>query len=314
MTPTLDTVLLLGLPAAGKSEVRRYLGSLAPAVRAAEFHLGPTVQLVDSSCLALMRRADDELRAAGGSPAFFLAPDRTFQDPRDWGTLVHLLNDDHLDVRSRRVVKPGSAAEHLLGRIDAARRRVGAPPVLPGMPAAVRGRVVDALEKEARALLDAKHAAYPDTLAGKTVVLELARGGAHGASLPLAEPHGYAYALRQLSPELLERATLLYVWVTPEEARRRNAASPHGHPLDVMMSDFGCDDFSHLLETSGRPGKVRLEAHGRTHFLPAVRFDNRADRTSFVHDDPASWKKPDVEALHAGLKASLQDLYRLAQR
>lgn len=324
MTPTLDTVLLLALPASGKSEVRRYLKSLDPAVCAADFHLGATVQLDDFPYVHMMRRTDDELRAAGLPPAFFIANDKQFQDTRDWGTLIQLVNEDHADLRSRRVAKPASAAEHLLGRIDAARRKVGATAVLPALPAAAKARVCDGLEKEARDLLDEKHASYPDTLVGKTLVIEFARGGPHGSSMPLPDPLGYAYSLRQLSPELLERATILYVWVTPEESRRKNSARAnpndpgsilhHGVPLDVMMNDYGCDDMAHLLETSGKPGKVRVEAHGRTYFLPAARFDNRVDKTSFVREDPKVWKKADVQALHAGLKGALQDLYRLAQR
>jgi hypothetical protein len=324
MSQTLDTVLLLALPASGKSEVRRYLKSLDPAVCAADFHLGPTVQLDDFPYVHMMRRTDDELRVAGFAPAFFTSNDKPFQNPRDWGTLNHLLNEDYFDLRSRRVAKPASAAEHLLGRIDAARRKVGAPAVLPALPAAAKGRICDGLEKEARELLDEKHKSYPDTLAGKTLVIEFARGGPHGSSMPLPEPFGYAYSLRQLAPELLERATVLYVWVTPEESRRKNAARAnpddpgsilhHGVPLDVMMNDYGCDDMAHLLETSGKPSKIKVEAHGRTYFLPAARFDNRVDKTSFVREDAKAWKKADVQALHAGLKGALNELYTLAQR
>jgi hypothetical protein len=324
MKQTLDTVLLLALPASGKSEVRRYLKSLDPAVCATDFHLGPTVQLDDFPYVHMMRRADDELRAAGERPAFFAANDRPFQDARDWGTLVHLVNEDYADLRARREARPTSAAEHLLSRIDLARARVGAKPVLRALAPSARQRVVQRLEDEARDLLADKHANYPDTLSGKTLVIEFARGGPHGSSMPLPAPLGYAYSLGQLSPELLDRATILYVWVTAEESRRRNEARAdpdkpgsilhHGVPQDVMMNDYGCDDMAFLLETSGKPNRLRVEAHGRTHYLPAVRFDNRVDKTSFVRDDPATWKKGDVQALHAGLKAALDDLYRLASR
>jgi len=324
MKQTLDTVLLLALPASGKSEVRRYLKSLDPEVCTTDFHLGPTVQLDDFPYVHMMRRIDDELRRAGSPAMFFHAPDRPFQDARDWGTLIQLLNEDYADLRAKKLAKPKSAAELLLARIDAARTKVGAKPVSPQLPNGLRTKVTDALEKEARELLDEKHASYPDTLQGKTLVIEFARGGPHGSSMPLPAPFGYAYSLAQLSPQILERATILYVWVTPEESRRKNEARAnpndpgsilhHGVPHEVMMNDYGCDDMTHLIETSGKNGTIKLEAHGKTFHVPVARFDNRVDKTSFVREDPKAWKKADVQALHAGLKGALTDLYRLAQR
>ena len=63
MSETLETVLLLALPASGKSEVRRYLNHLTPEQRSGDFHLGPTVQLDDFPYVHMMRRIDDELLA-----------------------------------------------------------------------------------------------------------------------------------------------------------------------------------------------------------------------------------------------------------
>ena len=47
MSKTFDAVLLLALPASGKSEVRRYLAHVPPAACRDDFHMGPTVQLDD---------------------------------------------------------------------------------------------------------------------------------------------------------------------------------------------------------------------------------------------------------------------------
>ena len=46
----------------------------------------------------------------------------------------------------------------------------------------------------------------------------------------------------------------------------------------------------------------------RIFHLPVARFDNRVDKTSFVRGDAPSWKKSDVDALHAGLKSALDVL------
>jgi len=47
MSRLIDVLLLVALPASGKSEVRRYLASLTPEQCRDEMHLGPTVQLDD---------------------------------------------------------------------------------------------------------------------------------------------------------------------------------------------------------------------------------------------------------------------------
>jgi len=47
MPQLLDVVLLLALPASGKSEIRRYLGSLTPEQCRNDMHLGQTVDLDD---------------------------------------------------------------------------------------------------------------------------------------------------------------------------------------------------------------------------------------------------------------------------
>jgi hypothetical protein len=148
--------------------------------------------------------------------------------------------------------------------------------------------------------------------------MECARGGRQGSSMPLPAPYGYLYSLAQLSEPILERASILYVWVTPEESRRKNTerADPndpgsilhHGVPMPVMLGDYGCDDMEWLIGQSDHPDTVRIEAHGKTFHLPVARFDNRKDKTTFVRGEQAQWRKDDVQALHGGLSEAFARL------
>jgi hypothetical protein len=320
MATTLETLLLLALPASGKSEVRRYLAGLDAATCTGDFHLGETVQLDDFPYVHLMRRISQELKLRDRPGIYFASDELPFLDARDWGTLIELLNEDYADLVAKRRVTAASAAEWLFGRFDAARAKVGAPAALAALPAAVRGEIAAVIEPEAAALLRDRNANIPETLEGKTVLLEFARGGPDGSSLPLPAPYGYAHSLSLLSPELLANAAILYVWVTPEESRRKNRARAnpddpgsilhHGVPDAVMYGDYGCDDIAWLLEHSGRPNAVKVEAHGRVWHLPLGRFDNRVDKTSFVREERAKWAPADVAALHAGLKEGFDNLWR----
>ena len=320
MTRTLETLLLLALPASGKSEVRRYLAGLEPAICGADFQLGETVQLDDFPYVHLMRRISQELKQRGRDGIFFASDELPFQDPRDWGTLIELLNEDYADLVARRRLAPTSAAAWIFDRFDAARRVAGAPPLLGDLPAATRREVAAALEPEAADLLRERNAGIPDRLDGRTVVIEFARGGPDGSTLPLPAPYGYRHSLAMLSPAILEQAAILYIWVTPEESRRKNRARAnpddpgsilhHGVPDAVMYGDYGCDDIGWLLEQSGRPDAVRVDAHGRPWYLPLGRFDNRVDKTSFVREERARWAAGDVAALHAGLREAFAGVTR----
>jgi hypothetical protein len=318
MPQTLDTVLLLALPASGKSEVRRYLAQLSPEECGRDFHMGPTVQLDDFPYVHLMRRIDDELELLGKPRVFFRSPNEPFLDTKDWGTLIKLIDEDHADLLTRRRVETSGAAALLMNRIDDAGLRVGLPRRLAVLDPLVRQVVAEKIEAEAREMLNDKHANYPDTLSGKTLVIEFARGGPQGSSFPLPREYGYRYSLAQLSPAILERAVILYVWVTPEESRRKNEARTdpndpgsilhHGVPLAVMLGDYGCDDMDHLEQVSEKPGTVTVVAHGRKYHLPVARFDNRVDKTSFIRNDPAAWSPEEVRAVHQGLKGALDKL------
>jgi len=324
MSRLIDVLLLTALPASGKSEVRRYLANLTPEQCQDEMHIGPTLQLDDYPYVHLMRRISQELRKHGQDGLFFDSDDLPMKDPRDWGTLIELLNEDFDDLVKRRRPSPGSPAEWMFDRFDAARRKVGARPALGQLEPAVRRALVSALAAECTELLRAKNAGVPDSLKGRTVVIEFARGGPDKSTLPLPAPLGYRYAFATLSEELLSRASVLYIWVTPEESRRKNIERTdpnrpgsilhHGVPMAVMLGDYGCDDMDWLLEESDRPDTVRVEAYGRTWHLPVARFDNRVDKTTFVRTDRSKWKEADVRALHEELAGACARLVEAADR
>jgi hypothetical protein len=324
MTTLIDTLLLFSLPASGKSEVRRYLAHLTPDQCRDDFGLGPTAQLDDYPYVHLMHRIDDELLAAGYRHLYYKGPDRPFQDDWSWAVLIELLNDDYANLVAGRQVDVASAAQHLFDRFDAAHVKAGLTAVLGEVPWRIRRKVGEALEKECRAELDAQNRQTAAGTAGKTIVIEAARGGPNGAAYPLTPPYGYDTAFQRLSPTILERASVLYIQVDPAESRRKNIerGRPDGHgsilhhsvPMEVMLGQYGTDDMAWLEAQSDRPGTVRVEriveAGGkytaRVFHLPVGRLDNRHDLTTFVREPRESWRPEDVQRLHAGLRVALR--------
>jgi hypothetical protein len=318
--------LLFALPASGKSEVRTYLDGLTPDVCRDEMHLGATLQLDDYPYVHFMHRIDDELHARGQSYVFFKGPTRPFIDNFEWGTLIHLLNEDFDDLMAGRTFDVPSAAQLLFDRMDEAHAKVGLPRALGEVPYRVRAEVADALEAEAAKHLAEKNATNSQDREGKTIIIEAARGGANGAAFPLTPPQGYQYSLSELSEQILDRAAILYVWVTPEESRRKNIERGrpdgqgsilfHSVPMEVMLGEYGCDDMEYLIGQSDRPDTIRLERiversdryETKVWHLPVARFDNREDLTTFVRDDRGSWKPRDIDRLHAGLAGAFETL------
>lgn len=321
MSDTFDIVLLLALPASGKSEVRRFLANIEPERLQKEFHIGPNLQLDDFPYVHMMRRADDELAKLGKDRIFFKSGDRPFIDPKDWGTLIHLLNEDYHDLMKKNVVKTDSAADLLMRRIDKAGEKAKLAPRLARLDKDTWTKVAKALEPEARAMLDEKHAAYPASFEGKTIVIEAARGGPDKSSFPLQDPLGYQYSLRELDPEILKRAVILYVWVTPEESRRKNTARTnpndpgsilhHGVPMEVMLNDYGCDDMDYLEKNSEVPGTITITKDGKKYHLPIGRFDNRVDKTSFLRAEKKDWDPKMVADVTAGIRGATDKLHSM---
>jgi hypothetical protein len=309
----IDVLLLLALPASGKSELRRYLASLEPSTARTDLHLEPTVQLDDYPYVHVMRRIAQEVRAAGEPPVFFPSDSEPFLDPGDWGTLTQLLNLDFTDLTDgAEPPAVGNAASWLLGRIDDARELAGMAPAISALPPMTRKRLYNALESEAGELVDARRSLIASGIEDKTIVIEFARGGPEGATPPLQAPYGYQYSLAQLDDEILERATILYVWVEPEESRRKNLerAVPghegdasilhHGVPEAVMRQEYGTDDLMWLL-TEGGGSVIYVNKPDRVFALPTGIFDNREDLTSFLRAPEEEWSPFQLRQLHREL-------------
>lgn len=319
MTKLIDTLLLFSLPASGKSEVRRYLASLTPEQCRDDFGLGPTAQLDDYPYVHFMHRIDDELAAAGWKHLYYKGPTRPFQDDWSWAVLIELLNEDYQNLVGSRQVEAASAAQHLFDRLDFAHGKVGLSQPLGEVPWRIRRKVGEALEQECRAELDALNRQSAAGTAGKTIVIEAARGGANGSAYPLTPPYGYDTAFQRLSPAILERSSVLYVQVDPKESRRKNiergrpdgqgSILHHSVPMEVMLGQYGTDDMEWLESQSDRPGTIRVERiietdgnyAARVFYLPVGRLDNREDLTTFVRAPREQWSKEDVARLHQGL-------------
>lgn len=313
------TVLLMALPASGKSEVRNFMAHMDPDILRDEFHIGENLQLDDFPYVHMMRRIDNELQAMG-RPRIFYPGEEPFVDGRDWGTLCALLSEDYHDLMNRNVIRTDSAAKLLFDRIDRAGAEAGIPRRMGILPEEIREELACRLETEARKMLEEKHAGYPDSFENKTVIIECARGGPDGASMPLQGTFGYQYSLPMFCPEILETASVLYIWVTPEESRRKNSdrADPddpgsnlhHGVPMAVMLGDYGCDDMQWLREHAETPGTLTVRAHGKTYSLPIGVFDNRIDKTSFLREDAEKWDPEKVREVTAAIRAATDAMVR----
>lgn len=310
----IDILLLLALPASGKSEIRRYLDSLDPD-SLEPLGIGPTVQIDDFPYVHLMRRFSQEAIELGLDPPYFADDESTFLDSRDWGTLIHLVNGDFGSL-SHPPVGAASAGRWLTDRLAAARSKVGADPYFLSLEKQERLALEAALEHEARVLFEeiSERRLEP----GQTVVIEFARGMPVGSGFPPPPPLGYRYSLSLLDPAILESARVLYVQVSPEESRRKNRERTvvgeegsilnHGVPEEVMLNDYGCDDMAWLMESAGQPDTIEVEGADRHFQIPAAVFDNRGDLTSFLRGEPADWPAGQLKALRERLESSFSRL------
>ena len=318
---TFDILLLIALPASGKSEVRKYLEHMPVEKRISDFHMGETVQFDDFPYVHLMRLVDEELIKLNVPKLFYHSSEKPFLNDLEWGTLIELVNDDYDEIVNKKSIKPVSLVDYYLDRIEAASLKVGLPARLSKLSKDVRDVLSKNLQKECEKMFADKQKLLGQNLKGKTIVIEFARGGPQGSSMPLMGGYGYQYSLPKLSKEILDRSAILYIWVEPEESRRKNADRNdpndpgsilhHSVPITVMLNDYGCDDLVYLENTSEVPGTLTVQAHGKTYHLPIAKFDNRKDKTSFLRGDPAKWDKEHVKIMHNEIKGALDKLAKM---
>lgn len=312
------TVLLVALPASGKSEVRHFMANIDPKRLEEEFHIGDNLQLDDFPYVHFMRCIDGEMEKLGLEPIFYPGQN-PFINNKDWGTLTQLLNEDYHDLLNRKKVTTDNAAIYLFDRIDRAAGICGLPPRLALLDEDVRKKISEELKDEAERILVEKEAQIPKSFDGKTIVIECARGGPDGSAMPLTGEYGYQYTFEQFAPDLLKDAAILYIWVTPEESRRKNneRANPddpgsnlfHGVPLSVMLGDYGCDDMQYLREHAEVKDTITIKTCGNTYNVPIGVFDNRADKTTFLRGDPMNWPEDKVDEMTKAVREATDTMW-----
>lgn len=320
MSELFDTLLLLALPASGKSEVRNFLAKKDPLA----FHMGETVQLDDYPYVHLQLLVDEALEKAGAPRAFHsVDPDGgrngPFLDPLEMPALIELLNEDYRELQAGEMEHPDNPAARLLERFDRASDLAGAAVKFRNMDAKIKDAVVEAIDAEARAFYSAKAAQFPKDMAGKTIVIEFARGGPVETGLPMAAGYGYAASLPALDPELLRRACVLYIWVDPEESLRKNRARArpdghgsilfHGTPESVMRQEYGLCDMRSLIAASDRDDTLKIHRDDDDFYMPVAVFDNRTDLTTFARKDEKDWTDGEVNAVRTGLREATDRLW-----
>lgn len=320
MSKVFDIILLLALPASGKSETRKFIAMQDADAKKNIFHLGTNAQMDDFPYVHFMHLIDAELKKHGFEYLFYFAPNSNFKDPLTWGVLTHMLNQDYeMLVEKKRPID--KTVMELLDRIDEARLAINQEPYFHKdgkalYPENVLQEMAKALQKEYDIMVKERTAQMPENLEGATLIIEFARGGADGKVPPL--DYGYEYNLKLLSPSILEKASILYVWVTPEDSRRKNkeredpndpgSILAHCVPDDVMYKEYGTDDMEYLIQKSDRPGYIKVERPEKTYYVPIERFDNREDRTTFVRSE--KWDPEAEKTLYDALSTAFIELWK----
>ena len=302
------------LPASGKSETRRYLKTLT-AEDTKKFHLGETsTQVDDFPYVDGMKKIDEAAIKVFGHTIFFNTTDFNLFNDYDWATLIYLINDDYFDILECNPKIPSKyekdPVDWLFNRYDVASVKTGQLPA----------RFFNLKEKYGEEKFNEfKKECYPlcNTLLHDKY--EFARGGTKGETAPLKPPFGYEFSLSCFDKKILSNAAILYIWVTPEESRRKNneRANPddpgsnlfHGVPINVMLGDYGCDDMSYLIEHTEKPHTITVKKGNDVKYIPIGIFDNRVDKTSFLRGDISNWKEDQIIEMTNSIKTATDTMW-----
>lgn len=232
-----NILMLLARPAAGKSEVIRYLKQTPPDERLRRFHVGQIDEIDDFPMLWIWFE-DDDLLSQMGRPRLHSTPDGYFLDNSLWDLLI---------------------------------RRI-------------------ALEYHKRQR-DVRAAPEP-----VTTLIEFARGREHG---------GWRQAFQHLSPEVAQRAAILYIDVTYAESLRKNRRRFNPDRPDSILEHGLSDEKMERLyqdsdweELTGGASRGHIPIQGTA--VPFVVFDNADDVTT-----------PGGDPLGQRLEETLSELWRM---
>jgi hypothetical protein len=91
MADTFPIIVLIGRPAAGKSEVIDYLKMLPDGERRSKLHIAPFEE-IDDFVWVWQTFEDDDIRARHGRPRLTTTPDHYFLDPFTWNLFIEKMN------------------------------------------------------------------------------------------------------------------------------------------------------------------------------------------------------------------------------
>ena len=331
----LPILMFCALPASGKSESRRFFKSLTKE-EMAQFHLGDsTTQVDDYPYVDALEKIDVFCKETLGTTIFKDPNTRLFLYGYEWGTLTYLINDDYLDIKKLDNKIPKEYEEDpvkwLFKRYDDASEKTGKIP-----------RRFEELEKKTEKekfeefkkkcfdlcnnLLHDKYNNIPNSLEGKTIILEFSRGSAKDSKFQLEPPNGYEYTLSLFDDDILNNANILYIWVTPEQSFNKNKQREleglqgksqtvstqlslnHGVPDSVMINEYGTDDFEYLINLSSNGKYIPIKKNGKEFKVKAGRLDNRNDLTSDFRKPQKDWTKEQIGKMTEAMKKAFDAL------